>query len=110
MREAVLALQADAPAHVFGTPPDAFRYRENLIIGATEGEIDEQIDRLSAIAREHYDDRTVVSIRRLSEDETPISLFFDFAEFTEWKPLVRSGASYHLMLNSRFVVAPAGVA
>jgi hypothetical protein len=109
MREAVLALQSDAPAHVFGTPPEAFGYIDDLIVGTTEGETAEQIDRLSRIARDHYDDHTVVSIRPLSEDETPISLFFDFAEFTEWKPLVRGGTSYRLMLNSRFVVVPAGV-
>jgi len=107
MREAVLALQWDAPANVFGTPPEAFRYREELVIGTTEGEIDEQIDRLSTIARDHYDD-LAVSIRPASENEEPISLFFDFAEFAEWKPLVRSGGRYHVVLDSRFVVTPAG--
>ena len=27
-------------------------------------------------------------------------------EFTEWKPMVRSGSEYPLMLNSEFVVVP----
>jgi hypothetical protein len=106
MREAVLALQLDVPAHAFGTPPEAFGYRGEWVIGTAEGAIDEQVERLSALARAHFDDKTAVCVRPVSENENPISFFFDFAEFTEWKPLARSGQEYHLMLNSKFVVVP----
>jgi hypothetical protein len=80
-------------------------YREDLVIGTTGGDVGDEIRRLEEIARTHYEDRNFVSLRRPTENEAAISLFFDFAEFTEWKPMVRSGAEYHLMLNSQVVVA-----
>jgi hypothetical protein len=103
MREATLIFHWEAPAQVFGPPPEV-RVRHELIVGTSEADVNEHLNRLEHLIHQQYGDNSHATLRSLSESETPISLYLDASEFIDWKALVSDGSEHRLVIDSRFVI------
>lgn len=103
-REAALLFQWEAPARILGEPPEV-RVRRDLIVGSSEGDYAEQLERLETLLRRQYEDGSPAGLRAVSGGERVISFYLDAGEFREWKALVRGGSAYRLLVDSRYVIA-----
>ncbi len=103
MREAALLFHWEAPAQVLGPPP-VVQLRRQLIIGTSEGDCDEHLNRVQHLLNEQYNDNSDAVLRPLSSEDQPISIYVDASEFIDWKPMIYDGAEYRLVVDSRFVI------
>jgi hypothetical protein len=105
-REAASLFQWDAPYQVCGEPP-AIRVRRDIVVGSSEGDHVECLQRMEELIERQYRVETVARLRSLSESDRVISLYLDAAELMEWHALVFDGSEYRLLLDSEYVIAPA---
>ena len=103
LREAALLFHWNAPAEVLGDPP-AIRIDQDIVVGSSEGDHREQLERLGNLLRTHYEDKSVAQLRPALSNERVISLYLDSAEFIEWEALVFDGSKYRLLVDSKYVI------
>jgi hypothetical protein len=106
LNEAIWAFQLEAPNRAFGHPPKKVVARKDAIMGASEGDLGEQVRLIEAFAQENRDNESPVRLRLPATTETVVSLFLNVHEFIEWRVLAYDGADRYLMLNSEFVISP----
>lgn len=106
MSEAVRLAQFNMPFQFFGESPRIFIQpdKRDLVVGASEGEHGDHLQRIEEILKSNYDNDSPALIRRLLPDEEFIYLFLDADEFTDWQALVKSGTNYYLPLEEGFVI------
>lgn len=106
MCEAMRLAQSRMPLRIFGQSPnldvrqDKFKY----VIASSEGEANEQLQRIEKILRDNYENNSAANIRLPLSEEEIIYLFIDVPEFSDWQALIRTGKDYHLLLDEEFVV------
>jgi hypothetical protein len=111
MGEAMRLAQDKMPLRIFGEPPeinvrpDKFGY----IIAASDGEPEENLQKIEEILRQNYKNSSPAKIRpaAAAEDEEIIHLFVDAFEFTGWQALVKNSSGYKLLLEEKFVIEEA---
>lgn len=108
MLDAMRLAQLETPYRMFGEPPivDLKPEKKALAIASSEGELDDQLNKVEELLRVHYDDRRTAHLRPVTPDDKIISIFLDAADFIEWKPLVKSKAGWMLRLEDDFVIEP----
>jgi len=103
LRDAALLFHWNAPANVLGVPPE-IRVNQDIVVGSSEGDQREQLDRLEKLLRTHYEDKSVAQLRPIAGNERVISLYLDAAEFIEWQALVSDGSEYRLLIDSKVIL------
>ena len=106
LREATSLFQWNAPYRVFGDPP-AVRTRSDIVVGSSQGDHVEWLHRIEHLIQKQYTVECFAQLRSLSAKERVISLYLDAAEFLEWDALVFDGSEYKLLVDSKYVIAPA---
>lgn len=106
MREAVRLVQMSFPMRVFGTPPEIKLDAEKTknIVAASNGESEQILQKLEAVLRRDYENRSPAILRPPASGDEVVSLFVDEFEFADWRALVRSNNETHLILDGRFIV------
>ncbi len=105
LKEAALLFHWDAPAHVLGEPP-VIRTRRDIVVGSSEGNHFEQLERLENLLHAQYEDKSLAHLRSRSSNERVISFYLEAAGFIEWEALVFDGSEYRLLVDSSYVIAP----
>ena len=108
LREAMLLFQWNAPYRVFGDPP-AVRTRSEIVVGSSEGDHVECLQRIEDLIERQYKVDSFAQLRSLSGSERVITLYLDATQFMEWDALVFDGSEYKLLVDSKYVIAPAAV-
>ena len=105
LREATLLFHWNAPAHVLGEPP-SIRPLRDVVVGSSEGDHLEQVERLENLIRAQYEDKSLAQLRSRSSDERLISIYLQAAEFIDRDALVFDGSEYRLLVDSTYVIVP----
>jgi len=103
LKDAALLFHWNAPANVLGDPP-AIRIDHDMVVGSSEGDHREQLERSEKLLRTHYEDKSVAQLRPIASNERVISLYLDSAEFIEWQAFVSDGSEYRLLVDSKYVI------
>lgn len=103
LREATLLFHWDAPQQVLGEPPEV-HIRRDIVVGASEGDHIEHLQRIETLMRLQYEDNSPAGLRPAVANEQVISLYLHGPEFVEWNALVFNGAEYRLILDGSKVI------
>lgn len=103
LREATLLFQWDAPQRVLGNPPE-IHIRRDVVVGASEGDHVEHLQRIEIIMRLQYADNAPARLRPAAANEQVITLYLQGSEYVEWQALVFDGAEYRLILDGSKVI------
>lgn len=101
LREAALLFHWNAPGRVLGEPPE-IRVHSDAVVGCSEGDHFEQLERLAHLLQTHYEDDSLAQLRYLSSNERVISFYIDAAETVDWEAMAFDGSEYRLLVDSRY--------
>ncbi|HEU4391992.1 MAG TPA: hypothetical protein VFV34_29670 [Blastocatellia bacterium] len=106
MKEAILSFQWEAPLEALGRLPGPCRFREELFLAASEGDLSDQIGAIERFVAENLNKEEPVELRKISDSDHAISLYLDNRECWEWRPLLYEVNEVRLVINSEYAIVP----